>query len=471
MKNDPKAMRMLDNEIKGMKSTNHPNIVRLQEVYRPKNEDMVYLVLDRLSGGSLEALRRHEGRLEEDCAACIIAQVVDAVRYCHDRHIAHRDLKLANCMFEDDSEAPIVKIIDFGLCAKFKYGQTSSAFVGTRAYVAPEVIMKNKGHGLVCDMWSVGVMTYALVGGKLPFPSLDPTALELQIKFKRLSFLDEVWKDVSTECRDFIDKCLTKNPKNRITAAGAQGHAWIRKAEKAMEESGTLLSKEAMLSMMKFRNMTLFEKMAMELIAYTYDPSEIRDLERQFRKMDTDGTGMVTLDGFKKALQRRRETTLQPACETNLSVDTSGRPIGLLDEAEIESLFGAIDLVHCGCISINEFVAACLAKRQIQDGHIKAAFERLDLGMTGLVTPEDASKYLGAYFPTTAITKDMREISSRGDGLVTLEDFTKCMKEYVFKSNFLSAPSSRRSTIESSIGVEARHGLAKTEASGATGLP
>lgn len=60
------------------------------QVYRPKDKDMLYLVLDRLSGGSVESLRKQEGRIEEDHAAYIMAQVVDAVRYCHDLNIAVR---------------------------------------------------------------------------------------------------------------------------------------------------------------------------------------------------------------------------------------------------------------------------------------------------------------------------------------------------------------------------------------------
>ncbi|CAM9641869.1 unnamed protein product, partial [Hapterophycus canaliculatus] len=130
-------MRMLFNEIWGMKALNHPNIVRLQEVLY--DEDMIYLVLDRLEGGSVDALRKQRGHLEEGFAAYIMAQVVDAVRYCHSLNIAHRDLKLANCMFEDTSPAPIVKVIDFGLCMEMKDGLTSSAFVGTMTYAAPEV--------------------------------------------------------------------------------------------------------------------------------------------------------------------------------------------------------------------------------------------------------------------------------------------------------------------------------------------
>lgn len=76
-----------------MMALSHPNIVRLQEVYRPPSGDKVYMVLDRLEGGSVDGLWRKQGKLSEDHAAHIILQVVSAVRYCHDRGIAVRGVQ------------------------------------------------------------------------------------------------------------------------------------------------------------------------------------------------------------------------------------------------------------------------------------------------------------------------------------------------------------------------------------------
>ncbi|CAN0407763.1 unnamed protein product [Ascophyllum nodosum] len=451
IKDNAIAMRLLNNEIDGMKTTNHPNIVRLQEVYRPTSEDMLYLVLDRLSGGNLEDLCGRKGRIEEIQAAYIVTQIVDAVRYCHDLNIAHRDLKLANCMFVDDSDAPIVKLIDFGLCMNFKDSKKSSAFVGTMTYAAPEVVMKNKRHGLECDMWSIGVMTYRLVGGNLPFIVSDAAVLAKMIKYEDPPYPDEIWGDVSVACRDFIDKCLTKNPKKRITAAEAQAHSWLHKATDGV---GAPLSKGTMLSMMKFQKTTMFEKMAMELIAYSCDPSDIRHFETHFREMDKDGTGMVTLEEFKKTLQERKKAVIRDVQDANQTASASGAKakvgaLGRLDEDMIEDVFAAMDVDSCGSISINEFVAACLARKQIENSHIKAAFERLDFGTTGLITPEDVSRYVGDSISKSDIAQDMREISSREDGLVSLEDFTKCMETFVQSRNSL-APHSQRPTLDSS---------------------
>ncbi|CAN0024365.1 unnamed protein product, partial [Ectocarpus sp. 8 AP-2014] len=207
-------------------------------------------------------------------------------------------------MFEDDSASPIVKIIDFGLCKELRKGETSSAFVGTMTYASPEMVMKNKRHGIECDVWSVGVMTYALVGGRLPFNAEDPAALQQQIKYSQQSYADETWKGVSALCRDLIDKCLHKLPKKRMTAKQAQLHPWIRKAAKEME--GAPLSKDSMLALVNFQKTNLFEKVALELVAYSYEPSQIKDLELRFREMDKTGKGFVTLADFKAAVMELR---------------------------------------------------------------------------------------------------------------------------------------------------------------------
>ncbi|CAN0248481.1 unnamed protein product, partial [Scytosiphon promiscuus] len=93
VKDSPSAQRMIERECRTMMALSHPNIVRLQEVYRPPSGDKIYLVLDRLEGGSVDGLWRKQGKLSEDHAAHIILQVVSAVRYCHDRGIAVRGVQ------------------------------------------------------------------------------------------------------------------------------------------------------------------------------------------------------------------------------------------------------------------------------------------------------------------------------------------------------------------------------------------
>ncbi|CAN0072789.1 unnamed protein product [Ectocarpus sp. 12 AP-2014] len=126
------------------------------------------------------------------------------------------------------------------------------------------------------------------------------------------------------------------------------------------------------------------------------------------------------------------------------------RTIGGLDEEGVERIFEAMDVDKNGKISITEFVAASLAKQQINNRAIKAAFNRLDYGRTGLITAADVSMYLGETFEESKMQQYMREVSSREDGLVNLEDFCKCLKAHVLKKEGSSSRgSSRRVTNES----------------------
>ncbi|CAM9445168.1 unnamed protein product [Ectocarpus fasciculatus] len=294
---------MIERECRTMMTLSHPNIVRLQEVYRPPSGDRLYMVLDRLEGGSVDGLWRRVGRLSDDHAAHIILQIVSAVRYCHDRGIAHRDLKMENCLYEDSSLVPIVKVIDFGLCAEMKDGVTSRAFVGTVLYTAPE-ILKVDGHNVACDLWSLGVMAFALVSGQFPWYSDSKDVCGQMIKYTPLQFPKEKWKGVSPLCRDFIEKCLVKRPKKRITATQAQQHPWLQKAARLMER-GAPLSKESMMAMLEYQNGNTFQKIVMELVAYSYEPAQIKDLELDFLRMDKQGKGEISLEEFKDGLQER----------------------------------------------------------------------------------------------------------------------------------------------------------------------
>ncbi|CAM9304960.1 unnamed protein product [Laminaria digitata] len=347
--NAKSAIAMCERECRIMMSLSHPNIVRLQEVYRPPLGDQFYMVLDRLEGGSVDGLWREQGKLAEDHAAHIILQIISAVRYCHDRGIAHRDLKMENSLFEDSSLVPIVKVIDFGLSTELKNGVTSRAFVGTVLYTAPE-ILKVEGHGYACDLWSIGVMAYALVSGEFPWFSRSPDACGQMIKYSELKFPEEKWKGVSPLCRDFVEKCLVKAPKKRITAPQAQQHPWLRKAARDMQ--GAPLSKGAMMAMLDYQNGNAFKRVVMELVAYSYEPAQIKDLELEFLRMDKRGEGEINLQEFKEALmegwafmeefpsvtasvstpKRSRaeglDTNIDPGCTTGSTTSTrSGSPV------------------------------------------------------------------------------------------------------------------------------------------------
>ena len=204
----------MEQELYILKSVDHPNIINFYEVYRDKN--FFYVVLEFCQGGELFDYIMDEGALEEDKAAVIIAKVVSAVRYLHERNISHRDLKPENILLELKSKKQEIKLIDFGLSKYFEEDSQMTTKIGTPYYVSPEVLEGK--YDKSCDMWSIGVLGYVLLSGYPPFNSANENQLFRKILCCDYEFKKEDWDDISFEAKDFIMKCLQPNPLQRITA-------------------------------------------------------------------------------------------------------------------------------------------------------------------------------------------------------------------------------------------------------------
>ncbi len=167
-------------------------------------------------------------------ARIIFKQLVEAVKYMHDKQIVHRDLKLENMLLAKQNDIRTIKIADFGLAKK--YGQAAlSTICGTPQYVAPEVIKGGDTpytYGKECDLWSCGVILFILLGGYPPFYDESEPRLFRKIREGKPDYDDPVWKEVSPEAKDLLDKLLNVNPKERLTVEKALAHPWMKQVEK-----------------------------------------------------------------------------------------------------------------------------------------------------------------------------------------------------------------------------------------------
>ncbi len=216
VKSEKQATQLLE-EIEIMCQLDHPNIIKLEEVY--ESHDQIYLVEELCHGGELfdrldEQPNYHYK--EEQCANLVI-QIVSAVQYLHSQGIVHRDLKLENFLFSKPDSDSDLKMIDFGLSKHLKYGEKERDAVGTPYTVAPEVI---KGaYTEKCDVWGIGVITYLLLSGDPPFGGCggEPlrqvrnSILTANYRFKP----DFIWKNVSEEGKNFIRELLQLDPMKR----------------------------------------------------------------------------------------------------------------------------------------------------------------------------------------------------------------------------------------------------------------
>ena len=208
-------------------SMGHQNILTLVDYFETMNN--LYLVTDLALGGELFDRICRKGSYYESDAADLIRAVLSAVTYLHEHGIVHRDLKPENLLFRTPEDNADLLIADFGLSRimdedKFHVLTTTC---GTPGYMAPEIFRK-EGHGKPVDLWAIGVITYFLLCGYTPFDR-DSDFEEMQaILGADYSFTPvEYWRGVSAQAQDFIRRCLTVDPQQRMTAHDALQHPFV----------------------------------------------------------------------------------------------------------------------------------------------------------------------------------------------------------------------------------------------------
>ncbi|KAL7526644.1 hypothetical protein ACHAXR_001578, partial [Thalassiosira sp. AJA248-18] len=186
---DPAFQSMMDQfltEIKTLRSLQHPNIIQLYDVYI--TEEKIYIVMELMSGGELFDYVVQKGTLTEEEASRIVRKVTSALLYMHSKNVIHRDMKPENLLLAHvprSSHDIEVKIIDFGLSKILSDGPVTGSFLGTRGYLAPEMIQRRQYTKSV-DAWALGVIIFVLLCGCLPFDDdcqSIPNSPDLRSKF------------------------------------------------------------------------------------------------------------------------------------------------------------------------------------------------------------------------------------------------------------------------------------------------
>lgn len=217
---DTKLDQKIKREIKILKLLRHPHIIRLYEIIETQSD--IYMVMEYVSGGELFEYIVSKGKLSEAEARRIFQQIVSGVEYCHLFNVVHRDLKPENILLDDDKN---VKIADFGLSNIMTDGQFLKTSCGSPNYAAPEVIAGALYAGPEVDIWSCGVILFALLCGRLPFDEESITSLFDKIKKAQYSIPDYV----SGEATELISNMLQVDPLKRATIADIKNTPWFMK--------------------------------------------------------------------------------------------------------------------------------------------------------------------------------------------------------------------------------------------------
>lgn len=229
---DPKYQTMMDQfytEIKTLRSLHHPNIITLYDVY--VTEDKIYIIMELMEGGELFDYVVQKGTLTEEEASRIVRKVTSALVYLHSKNVIHRDLKPENLLLTRkprSSHDIEVKIIDFGLSKIMSDESVTGTFLGTRGYLAPEMLQR-RNYTKSVDAWALGVIIFVLLCGCLPFDDdcqTIPKSPELRAKFT-LRF--PRWaQDLSLSAKDLLNGLLSVDCRKRYTAEQAMNHPWVR---------------------------------------------------------------------------------------------------------------------------------------------------------------------------------------------------------------------------------------------------
>ncbi|CAM9461983.1 unnamed protein product [Ectocarpus sp. 6 AP-2014] len=215
----------LKNEVQILGAMNHPNIVRLNQVFDCQN--CLYMVMELCTGGELfDRIVMKDHYTENEARDCII-QMTKAIMYCHQNGIVHRDLKPENLLYSDfDEGTAVLKLADFGLAKLCTENTMLNTACGTPGYVAPE-ILEGRPYGKEVDMWSVGVIAYILLCGFPPFYDENNSAMFKAIKLGKYDFPSPFWDDVDCEAKDMIGCLLVTDAAKRYSAEQLLQHPWV----------------------------------------------------------------------------------------------------------------------------------------------------------------------------------------------------------------------------------------------------
>ncbi|VDM52295.1 unnamed protein product [Angiostrongylus costaricensis] len=212
------VLQKVEREIAIMKLIEHPHVLHLYDVY--ENKKYLYLLLEHVSGGELFDYLVRKGRLMSKEARKFFRQIISALDFCHAHNICHRDLKPENLLLDERNN---IKVADFGMASLQVEGSMLETSCGSPHYACPEVIRGEKYDGRKADVWSCGVILYALLVGALPFD--DDNLRNLLEKVKKGAF--HIPHFVPSEVQSLLRAMIEVDPAKRYSLSDVFRHPWV----------------------------------------------------------------------------------------------------------------------------------------------------------------------------------------------------------------------------------------------------
>ncbi|GAB4822382.1 hypothetical protein N2152v2_009428 [Parachlorella kessleri] len=229
------SRKIISREVANHLQLRHPHVVELREVLAAP--PYVGIVMEYVSGGTLFDYVAQRGGLPEPEARWFFQQLLIGLDYCHRRGVMNRDIKLQNTLLAPQPAGvpPMVKLCDFGYSKHEDFDSVAKSCVGTPAYIAPEVMNTGRAYdGKQADVWSAGVMLFAMIFSKYPFEQAEDARLLPAERGHRMMkrIAKGHWEvpddpQVSDSCRDLLLRVLVKDPTQRLTLGELMKHPWF----------------------------------------------------------------------------------------------------------------------------------------------------------------------------------------------------------------------------------------------------
>ena len=346
-------------------------------------------------------------------------QIFSAVNYCHKMHIVHRDLKPENILIvEKDAEGlPLIKICDFGTSKIFEKGAVERKLVGSSYYIAPEVLKKH--YNEKCDIWSCGVIMYILLSARPPFGGEDDNDIMERVSYGKYDLESPPFNKLSKNSLDLIQRLLTMDPDQRISAEQALNHPWFKEF-KSQELYNRINDRDTIKSLIsnlkRYKRTSIIQETALAYLVHNFP--QIKDVVnacKLFNQIDKSGDGKITKDELYRGLgERYKSDTLQQ---------------------DVDEIYKNLDMDNNGYIGYEEFVRASVSKDYfVKDNVLRFAFRYFDKDGSGEITFDEIEELFAQSINDKnkireTLNNIIKEVDVNNDGKINFDEFSKVMKQ------------------------------------------
>lgn len=444
-KNREMMTDLLKRELHMGKICDHPNIVKLFEVF--EDEKHLYLVLEYCRDQDLSC---HVGKgLSITDAAVVLQQILRGVNYMHRHHIVHRDIKSENMLMSMKHQPPptptskglslfkekprysqyegAVRITDFGLSCFFEEGEFLTLSCGTASHKSPQVFAHKYTHK--CDIWSCGIIMYYALCGELPFQGHDED-IKAQITGGAKIKWSETWMKKPPDCLALVRTLLCVEEDRRPTAVEVLKKAWFTKNTPPNKTTG--LSAPVITSLKGFRNLSKLKRVTLSVIASMLTDQSVGQGRDMFIKMDRDGDGVVTVKELREVLEimNLKKTEIDDQTNAIFKVEDAKKVTNrALRNLRRSSSFEEDSKLPP--FTYTEFLAATFDRQKyVTEATCRAAFFAFDKDASGLL---DSSELLDGHLLGELTPEEIEDIikdfDADGDGQLNFEEFYGLMAQ------------------------------------------